>query len=495
MQKSIPASLLVCGFGTAALLLLQCATLLFFSDVSGTRGDMPLHVLLAVSIVTPVVVVLFSRLLKDLYFRHMQKVGFLIGLGIAFLLALILQFAAETGWRDEWLQLSFLLSSLLISGVFANLVLLWGGLWGTMFFATDDKRMCFYVLCCSFILGLGSFGLVLYTDMGKRSVAFLLLASMAFAIGFSLLVMSSLPRVEKTWAESRSGDPLATMLRLRPYTAGFAFAAFSVFFICRMGFKETAFWFVAGGLFCLSALVLGTAARKEIPSFFIEPWMFFVAETTMVIAYMFPPNSIVTAIFGGAFAVYYVMYLSAVNITAAKNRLNPYVHFSMRIYRPMFGVALGLCVGVLAVTLLPDNLCFSVVTLLSFLAIRLNHMRDPYYWQEWASLYRYANDQDDPLETAKLGVRALDVVKWEDTCRNIAAGFDLSERETDVFILLAKGRNAALIAEKLFISANTARTHIYRIYSKTGLKNQQNLISLVEEEQYKRKSKMGSQAE
>ena len=122
--------------------------------------------------------------------------------------------------------------------------------------------------------------------------------------------------------------------------------------------------------------------------------------------------------------------------------------------------------------------------------ICLNHMKDPHYWQEWASLYRYANDIEKTSSDTELGVRALSVLRWEDTCRKLADDFDLSDREKDVFILLAKGRNAALIAEKLFISVNTARTHIYRIYSKTGLKNQQELISLVEEKQIGAKKRL-----
>lgn len=99
------------------------------------------------------------------------------------------------------------------------------------------------------------------------------------------------------------------------------------------------------------------------------------------------------------------------------------------------------------------------------------------------------------MATSELGENAFHVVQWEDTCQALADSFELSEREKDVFVLLAKGRNAALIAEKLYISTNTARTHIYRIYSKTGLKNQQDLISLVEEEQNKYKRNEGALGE
>ena len=43
--------------------------------------------------------------------------------------------------------------------------------------------------------------------------------------------------------------------------------------------------------------------------------------------------------------------------------------------------------------------------------------------------------------------------------------YDLSQREMEVFLCLAKGRNAEYIQQKLFISSNTAKTHIGHILS------------------------------
>ncbi|MEG0503396.1 MAG: LuxR family transcriptional regulator [Raoultibacter sp.] len=62
----------------------------------------------------------------------------------------------------------------------------------------------------------------------------------------------------------------------------------------------------------------------------------------------------------------------------------------------------------------------------------------------------------------------------------IAARFSLTERETDVFKLLAKGRNVPFIEEELIISRNTIKTHIKHIYQKMDLHSQQELIDMVE---------------
>lgn len=47
-------------------------------------------------------------------------------------------------------------------------------------------------------------------------------------------------------------------------------------------------------------------------------------------------------------------------------------------------------------------------------------------------------------------------------------------------VLLAKGRNTERIQKKLFISGNTAKTHILHIYRKMGISSQQSLIDQVD---------------
>ncbi|MEG0757099.1 MAG: helix-turn-helix transcriptional regulator, partial [Raoultibacter sp.] len=52
----------------------------------------------------------------------------------------------------------------------------------------------------------------------------------------------------------------------------------------------------------------------------------------------------------------------------------------------------------------------------------------------------------------------------------------LSQRETEVFELLVRGRSAQVIAEKLYISTDTVRVHIKSIYKKLEVHSQQELI-------------------
>ena len=57
--------------------------------------------------------------------------------------------------------------------------------------------------------------------------------------------------------------------------------------------------------------------------------------------------------------------------------------------------------------------------------------------------------------------------------------FDLSERETEVALLIAQGRSKSYIAEALCLSENTVRTHSRRIYGKLDVHNKQELLDLV----------------
>ncbi|HIY84563.1 MAG TPA: LuxR family transcriptional regulator [Candidatus Rubneribacter avistercoris] len=64
----------------------------------------------------------------------------------------------------------------------------------------------------------------------------------------------------------------------------------------------------------------------------------------------------------------------------------------------------------------------------------------------------------------------------------IARSYGLSNRETEVFLLLAQGRSRPYIRDALILSKNTVATHIRHIYEKLGIHSQQELIDLAEDE-------------
>ena len=66
-------------------------------------------------------------------------------------------------------------------------------------------------------------------------------------------------------------------------------------------------------------------------------------------------------------------------------------------------------------------------------------------------------------------------------CELVAQRYALTPREEEVFLLLAKGRNAEHIAEQLVVSPATAKSHIYHIYRKLDISSQQHLMNIVED--------------
>lgn len=62
--------------------------------------------------------------------------------------------------------------------------------------------------------------------------------------------------------------------------------------------------------------------------------------------------------------------------------------------------------------------------------------------------------------------------------KTLATRYGLSEREVEILLLLLEKRSAPYIADQLFISGNTVKTHIRRIYEKTGVHSREELIDL-----------------
>ena len=70
--------------------------------------------------------------------------------------------------------------------------------------------------------------------------------------------------------------------------------------------------------------------------------------------------------------------------------------------------------------------------------------------------------------------------RWHQRCERVAQEAGLSARETEVFMLLAKGRGVEHIQNKLYISGHTVKTHTYNIYRKMGINSREELLDAIE---------------
>jgi DNA-binding CsgD family transcriptional regulator len=66
----------------------------------------------------------------------------------------------------------------------------------------------------------------------------------------------------------------------------------------------------------------------------------------------------------------------------------------------------------------------------------------------------------------------------------LATTYKLSPREEEVLTLLAAGRNGPYITRELIISEGTYKTHCYRIYQKLGIHKNQELIDLINADEF-----------
>ena len=71
---------------------------------------------------------------------------------------------------------------------------------------------------------------------------------------------------------------------------------------------------------------------------------------------------------------------------------------------------------------------------------------------------------------------------FQDRCRAVIERYGLTEREGEVMILFAKGRNLPYVQEELCLSKSTVSTHRQHIYQKLGVHSSQEMIDLIQNE-------------
>lgn len=72
---------------------------------------------------------------------------------------------------------------------------------------------------------------------------------------------------------------------------------------------------------------------------------------------------------------------------------------------------------------------------------------------------------------------------FEMGCELVCRQYNLTAREAEVLVLLAKGRNRAYICSELTLSKETVKTHVRNIYRKMDVHSQEEVLEAVEAEQ------------
>ena len=84
---------------------------------------------------------------------------------------------------------------------------------------------------------------------------------------------------------------------------------------------------------------------------------------------------------------------------------------------------------------------------------------------------------------SELRVRPFEPVEFasiDERCRDVGGRAGLTDREIEIMALVCKGRSRSFIAEALFVTENTVKSHTAHVYSKLGVHSRRELQQLIE---------------
>ena len=373
-----------------------------------------------------------------------------------------------------WIMLGVSMSLLLLS---------WGSIWATLdreesYNRTTAKRLAWSILlvaCLCVFIKLAPLQLDMPLAFGAYLVSALL----------QMVCSQRMAQPESDEGESDSGQKLQLFSRTRytPLCMG-AFFGFTLAFMFSAFGTETASYAIVASVFlggAISAFVI--IVLRRVPRITTVERILFPIFALCFIAVPFLEAHLrlypLAAIAAGL-SFYFLSHWNTLLMMAYKHELLPIFHFSQGTIAPFEGLALGWGLQTVLIglgiepesTVLPSCLAMAFLTTLipAIVSYKSNVAVEVLSMAEDGTLSIL--EQGEKSEGAKGA--------WKKKCLAICERFDLSPRETEVFLLLAKGRNAEHIHNELYISVYTAKTHGYRIYRKLNIHSQQELIDMVE---------------
>lgn len=233
-------------------------------------------------------------------------------------------------------------------------------------------------------------------------------------------------------------------------------------------------WFIGALMLGVLAYALLSRREPQIDNLFNTAFMLFMSGFLLVLlndSSLAQAASTLLASSNTVFSLLMTLALCAVAARSASNAL-PSVAWGFAAHYA--GIGLGAQVGMYVTqvagteSLLSRGIVAAIVA--AVVLYTLLSIRDFGFDKTVASVER-----DQPAVVVR--------VRYEDTvaarCRELVAEYGLTDRESDVFGLLARGNNTLRIQEELSITKNTLKYHTRHIYEKLGVHSQQELIDLL----------------
>lgn len=396
---------------------------------------------------------------------------------------------------------------LLLGMCSSQVLVFWGVVWAMIDAERDANSFCSTCVAASVLLSaiIGTF--MLFAPRLVSIVATCLL------FGASLILQawcsSKLPHEVISTTSSIDRLNLRSLAAIVPLSVAFAMGVVMALAGLRLGVSR-AFPLMLVGVATGSVIaIVITHRNKRTPLMSTVERFTFPILVGCLVAFPFSSGALLDALVVAAtadFACYLVFHWNTLVAMAYRHHLQPAHHFSQGLISTTFGVLAGWgAVGVpmmlfaspltgytpegwvqgappaiIAGTADPSIGLVAPLFAVVFTTVALALV--PYASNRIAeSLFsRAAREDESAGESEGEGEAADAPLTWEERLGDIGQKRGLTPREREVFALLARGRNTEHIANQLFISTHTVKTHTSRIYRKLEINSQQQLIDQVE---------------
>lgn len=220
--------------------------------------------------------------------------------------------------------------------------------------------------------------------------------------------------------------------------------------------------------------VIGVYATANVFRMDFDQLTYQVALPLMALGFLFlplrePASVIGTAIHQCGYQYFYIVLWATWSVLATRAEVPVAWVVSWGMFSVQLGQLIGSYASAFAVGVIPDKLGMAMLSgaaVFTMLLIALFVFGNRTATTGWGS-----------IKPAEVGIPSSD---FDEAAMQAARHFKLSPRESEVFLLLAKGRNRAYIANKLAVGDETVKSHIKSLYRKLGVHSQQELIDLVD---------------
>ena len=190
------------------------------------------------------------------------------------------------------------------------------------------------------------------------------------------------------------------------------------------------------------------------------------------------------------FCVQFITNLSAVSENVYLFKLSPVRSFSAWRLWNIVGILLGYGSGFVAFDVFGREDGIASLAVLFVLLALLIVLATFFYQNRYPSPVPAEDDEERDDENRK--------GRWMRKCEAFADQNDLSPREREILMMLAKGHDTEFMQDKLFISKSTIKSHTYNIYKKVDVHSRKELINLIkdmdEDDQKPRRAKKATRS-